>query len=58
MEVKIKTFDIRKPQVSIRTKQFLTVEKTVREMVGTAGSAVFVSNKIPSFIGDVQEVTE
>lgn len=37
MDVKLKTFDIRKPQVSIGTKPFLTVEKTVREMVGTAG---------------------
>lgn len=57
MEVKLKSFDIRKPQVSIGTKPFLTVEKTVREMVGTAGSTVFVSKKIPSFIGSVQEVT-
>jgi hypothetical protein len=58
MEVKIKTFDIRKPQVSIGTKPFLTVEKTVRETVGTAGNLLFVSKKIPSFIGSVQEVTE
>lgn len=38
MKVKIKSFDIRKPQVSIGTKQFLTVEKTVRETAGTTGS--------------------
>ena len=58
MQIKLKNIDIRKPQVSIGTKPFLTVEKTVREMVGTAGSTVFVSNKIPAFVGNVQEVTE
>lgn len=38
MEVKLKSFDIRKPKVNIGTKPFLTAEKTVREMVGTAGN--------------------
>ena len=58
MQIKLKNIDIRKPQVSIGTKPFLTMEKTVRETVGTAGNLLFVSKKIPSFIGSVQEVTE
>lgn len=40
MEVKIKTFDIRKPQVSIGTKPFLTVTNIIEKRVITAGLAV------------------
>lgn len=51
MDVKLKSFDIRKPQVSIGTKPFLTVEKTVREMVGTAGSLKMILSNTGSKTG-------
>jgi len=53
MDVKLKSFDIRKPQVSIGTKQFLTVEKTVREMVGTTGSLKMILSNTGSKTGNV-----
>ena len=58
MQIKLKTIDIRKPQVNIGVKPFLTVEKTVREMVRTAGALTVVCSRIPSFIGNVQEVND
>lgn len=52
MEVKLKTFDIRKPQVSIGTKPFLTVEKTVRETAGTTGLSSAYGVAYDSINGD------
>ena len=54
MDVKLKSFDIRKPQVSIGTKPFLTVEKTVREMVGTTGLSSLYGVADNSINGDAE----
>ena len=56
MDVKLKTFDIRKPQVSIGTKPFLTV----RERVGvSSGNLTFVLHGNTNYIvGNLQEEGE
>lgn len=40
MEVKIKSFDIRKPRVTLEPQRFLTVTNIIEKRVITAGLAV------------------
>lgn len=47
MQIKLKNIDIRKPQVSIGTKPFLTV----RETVGTTGSLKMILSNTGSKTG-------
>ena len=52
MDIKLKSFDIRKPQVNIGVKPFLTVEKTVREKISQSGLAKLKGTAVKSIIGD------
>lgn len=51
MEVKIKTFDIRKPQVSIGTKPFLTVTNIIEKKIAVSGTATALATGTTSISG-------
>lgn len=59
MDVKLKSFDIRKPKVNIGTKPFLTIDKTVviREPVSQSGLAKLKGTAVKAKVGIVTGFT-
>lgn len=57
MDIKLKSFDIRKPQANIGVKPFLTVEKTVREKISQSGLAKLKGTAVKAKVGIVTGFT-
>ena len=51
MEVKIKSFDIRKPRVNIGTERFLTVTNIIEKKIAVSGTATTLVTGTTSISG-------
>lgn len=51
MQVKLNSFDIRKPSVTIEKKDIIIVTKTVKEMVSQSGLATLTGAALKSING-------